>query len=116
VIEVVILFIVIPAIAAMAKGRGGSAWVAGGMALGGLFLIRTIVGLITSDSDALLGGVLLSYAWMGAVAAYYRFMVGVGRPHPKGIWSCPTCTYTNKAYVLSCAACQTPWQRPSDSR
>ncbi len=110
--EILILIVVIPGIAAYARGRGASPWIAGTVALGGHVLIRIAIGYVGRSTDALIVALVASYAWLAAVAAYYRFMVGRSRPQPTGIWLCRNCSYTNKAYALSCEACGKPWETP----
>jgi hypothetical protein len=112
-LEIVVAIGVVIGIAAMARGRGASPWLAGAIAATGFIVLKLLASLIASSIDtALLIGVGGSWAWLVAVAGFYRFRVGARQPQPAGIWVCPNCTYTNKAYALSCAACKQKWSAP----
>ncbi|PYT37659.1 MAG: hypothetical protein DMF52_01785 [Acidobacteria bacterium] len=114
-LEILVLIVALPVIAAIAKGRGASPWVAGLIALGGhVALPMLMVVLFGRTESTLLTAMVVSYVWLALVAAYYRFMVGKGRPQPTGIWSCKNCSYTNKPYALSCGACGKPWESAPD--
>jgi len=101
-------------IIAIARGRGASPWLAGVLAVLGFVCMRMLPSLLVRTPDsAMLASVFGSWAWLLILAGFYRFRVGAGRPQPKGIWVCPNCTYTNKAYALACRACKQPW-KPAD--
>jgi hypothetical protein len=114
-LEILILLVVIPGIAALAKGRGADRWLAGSIALCGFLAIRLGSQLFVTSSDGLLFSIVAAWIWIACVAVWYRFMVGTRRPQPTGMWLCTNCTYTNKQYALSCAACGKAWSPPAEA-
>jgi hypothetical protein len=38
-----------------------------------------------------------------------RFLLGIGRAKPSGMWSCPNCKYLNQHYAVVCEACSQPY-------
>ena len=111
---ILVLIVVVPVIVAIAKGRGASPWLAGSLALGGHFVIPILIVVVFGRSEStLLVAMVLSYAWLAALAGCYRFVVGARRPQPTGMWSCKNCTYTNRDNALACSACGQAWQPPA---
>src|SRR5213593_4090150 len=114
-LETLFLLIVIPGIGVLAKGRGANRWLASSIALCGFLAIRLGGPLFVATSDGLLFTIVLAWVWVALVAGSYRFFVGRKRPQPTGMWLCSQCTYTNKAYALSCAACGQAWRPPAEA-
>ena len=73
----------------------------GGVVLGALGLAQ--------NEKAQLIVIVLSYAWIGAVALRTRFLIGRGGEKPSGMWSCPNCKYLNQHYAVVCEACKQPY-------
>jgi hypothetical protein len=59
--------------------------------------------------------VIASYVWVGVIAVCTRFLIGMSREKPGGMWSCPNCKYLNQHYAVVCEACQQPFGKPKQS-
>jgi len=113
-LEIIGLVLALGAIGGFARGRGTSPAIALGAALSGFLLIE-VAGrsIVASSSDAQIAVRLCAWAWVGAVALFVRFIVGAGRPSPKGSWICSNCHYTNGRHAIICEACEQPWTPPA---
>lgn len=109
-LEIFGLLIAVGGIVTLARGRGASPVLAGGVAVGGWVLIAIVGGLLFGSRDGGLWPALAAWAWVGAVALFVRFAVGAGRPKPDGKWSCSDCHYLNNSSSVVCEACGRPWR------
>lgn len=109
-LEIIGLLIAITGIAGFARGRGANPVLMGGIALGGYLLIAIGGNFVVPRGDGRLVLLVLSWAWIGLVALYVRFIVGSRLPKPDGKWNCSNCRYLNNASSVICEACQTPWR------
>ncbi len=111
-LEIFLLVGATSAIAAYARGRGGSPWLWGTITVVGYLGVELGVAVmwrfVTGETNPL-PGLLGSWAWVGAVALYTRFGLGAARPKPWGMWTCPNCKYLNGGYALICEACKQPY-------
>jgi hypothetical protein len=107
-LEIFFLIAATSAIAAFARGRGGSPWLWGSTAVGGYLLIILLTGALLRMTGRAQDPILLSIAawsWIGLVALYTRFGLGAGRAKPGGMWICANCKYLNPHYAVMCEAC-----------
>jgi hypothetical protein len=115
VFAIVLLIISTGGIAAYARGRGGNPYLWGTLSVAGFLLIQlggaVILGLlgIVPDADSHWVILALSFAWVGVMAFCTRFLLGIGRAKPSGMWSCPNCKYLNQHYAVVCEACSQPY-------
>jgi len=72
----------------------------GGMILGAFGYAR--------NQDAIWILVVVSWVWIGVIALCTRFLLGIRREKPSGMWPCPNCKYLNQHYAVICEACQQP--------
>ena len=118
-IELIGLVIIVSSIAAYARGRGGSPWLWGSLALGGYILIELLTfaatRLILGETNPLLP-LILSWGWVGAVALYARFGLGHSQPKPGSMWNCTNCKYLNQRYAVVCEACKQPYAESLTNR
>jgi len=115
VLAVAFLIIAASAIAAYARGRGGSPWMWGTAAVVGYFLFAYVVPLFVRfapDSDANILLVMGGFLWVGAVAFSARHLLGIGRTKPTSMWTCPNCKFLNQRYAVQCEACKQPYGEP----
>jgi len=116
---IVFLIISTGGIAAYARGRGGNPYLWGTLSVAGYLLIQLggamILGLLHIAPDAESQWVLLafSFGWVGIIALCTRFLLGIGRAKPSGMWSCPNCKYLNQHYAVVCEACRQPYATKS---
>lgn len=104
-LEILAIFIVAPALASVARGRGGRPWVWGVAAVAGYILASVL-------AQVLLGGVpFAGWAGVGLVALYVRLFVGRGMPQPQSMWICKNCSYTNGRHAIICEACKAAYSR-----
>ena len=112
-LEIIILAVVVSAIANLARGRGGSPWVWGTIAvvgyLGFMWGLAIAIGMAGSTGSIL--PLVAGWAWLGAVALWTRFGLGMKKDKPEGMWNCPNCRMLNQHYAFVCEACQTPYAR-----
>jgi hypothetical protein len=108
--EIIGLFIAIPAIANLARGRGASPLVAGTAALAGYILLRFVAGILVPTEGARVALLFTGWAWLGVIAGYLRFVHGANMPKPDSKWSCSNCHYINSSSHVFCEACQQPWK------
>ena len=114
-LQIIFLIVSTGAIAAYARTRGGNPWLWGTLSVAGFLLIQFFGVIllralgIAVDADA--GWVLLaiSFAWVGIIALCSRFLLGMGRLKPGGMWSCASCNYLNQHYAVICEACSKPY-------
>jgi hypothetical protein len=115
---IIFLIFAVGWIARMARIRGASPWLFGGLALAGwltpFFLGNTLAQQLRGSSGGtLMAAEILFYfapwALLGVVALYVRFIPGRQRPQPFGRWTCPECHWLNAAGALQCDACQAPY-------
>ena len=109
VLEVIGLIVASGAIAGFARGRGARPILSVAVALVGFVAIAFIGGAMVTTPDARIAVTLCSWAWVGAVALFLRFVVGASRPKPDGTWACTNCLYSNGKHAVICEACQQPW-------
>jgi hypothetical protein len=115
VLQLFLLFITTGGIAAYARGRGGNPWLWGSFSVVGHLLIQFVGGFAlefvgrSRDTNGLLGIAIASWAWIGIVAFCARFLLGMGRERPEGMWSCKNCKYLNQRYAVICEACREPY-------
>jgi hypothetical protein len=113
--EILFLFISTGGIAAYARARGGNPYLWGTISVAGFLLVQFLGGVVLGtlglarDENAQLMVIVLSYAWVGAVALCTRFLIGRGGEKPSGMWSCPNCKYLNQHYAVVCEACKQPY-------
>jgi len=112
--EIIALVIAVTAVASLARGRGKSPFVAGCVAVVGYVSIVYGGSTVAPPGDARLALMVAGWVWIGLVAGYLRFVVGIGKPKPDGRWNCANCNYLNNASSIVCEACQQPWQ-PKES-
>jgi len=116
--EIIFLIVVVSAIANFARGRGGSPVLWGILAvcgylgfMWGLALALGFAGIRDSILPLVAG-----WGWLGAVALWTRFGLGMSKDKPDGMWNCPNCRMLNQHYAVVCEACQTPYSRkPSNA-
>lgn len=122
-IEIFLLIGAISAIALFARGRGGSPWVWGTVAVIGFVVLRIggaafVASFQEVPFEIALLSTIASWIGVGLVFLYVRFVMGRGRPQPTGMWACTNCTYLNKAGMQFCEACKQPWSpksKPADT-
>ena len=107
-LEILGLLIAGTAIAGLARGRGASPVLMGGIAIGGYVAIVFGGGPFVPQDGGQFILVVLAWAWIGLVAAYTRFVVGRRLPKPDTKWNCANCRYLNNARSVVCEACQQP--------
>jgi hypothetical protein len=112
---IVFLIVSTGAISAYARSRGGKPYLWGTLSVAGCLLIQFGGGFILAalhiplDADApwiILG---MSCGWVGLMALCTRFLIGMNRPRPSGMWSCPNCSFLNQHYAVVCEACSQPY-------
>lgn len=112
--------IAVAGVGAMARSRGDSAILWGGVAATGAVLLGYVLmpfamqAAIVRDNvlpnlAAVLPGAAM-WAWIGLTAVFVRFGLGFGRPGPPGMWTCPECKSLNEKSALLCDACREPWK------
>ncbi len=111
--------LVTSAIATYARGRGGSPWLWGSVAVGGYVLL--VYGLILAAGSGPLSGwrielLAAGWAWMGLVALYTRYGLGARQLNPGSMWTCTNCKYLNGRHAVICEACQRPYSESAKSR
>jgi hypothetical protein len=109
-LEIVILVIAVGGIATLARGRGTSPYLAGGVAVAGYVVLEFGGAFVVPPGDGRLVLMVAGWAWVGLVALFVRFVIGAGKPKPDGKWSCANCNYLNNASSIVCEACQQPWK------
>jgi len=111
-IEIFLMIGATSAIAAYARGRGGSPWFWGTVTVAGYILIQlaspVLLRSASREASPLLG-MVLSWAWVGAVGLYTRFGLSAGKPEACMMWTCPNCKYLNRSYAVVCEACKQPF-------
>ncbi|MBM3294172.1 MAG: hypothetical protein FJY82_06555 [Candidatus Aminicenantes bacterium] len=115
-----IVFVVFAAvgIAAIARRRGGRAWLWGVVAGGGYFLIKTAIVRLNmfaetslQDESLNLARLIVPFGWMAGVVLVARFLIGRG--HGAGeSWFCPHCQTYNTSDASHCEACGRACQEP----
>lgn len=109
-LEIVIVGIACGGVATLARGRGASAELAGGIAAGGYIIFRLSTLFLWPDwVELMYPAMLLGWAWIGAVTLFVRFVIGAGLPKPDSRWNCPDCRYLNNQSAVVCEACRRPW-------
>jgi hypothetical protein len=114
-LEIFFLVVAGSAIAAYARGRGGSPWVWGSVAIGGYFLLGAVLPFalrVSRESDTFPFFWVAGLGWLGLTTLCARFLLGRGRPAPSGLWVCPNCKMLNAHYSVLCEACRQPYGRP----
>lgn len=114
-LAIIFLIITTGGIAAYARARGGNPYLWGTVSVVGFVAFQLFGGFLLAlfhiplDADS--GWILLglSFAWVGIVAIFTRFLLGMGRAKPSGMWSCPNCRYLNQPYAVVCEACSAPY-------
>jgi hypothetical protein len=120
-LEIVLLIITTGGIAAYARARGGNPWLWGSLSVVGHLLISFAGGVLfkaTGDGrneDVAWALIIASWAWVGIIALCTRFLLGMGREKPTGVWSCPSCKYLNQQYAVICEACQQPYGKSASA-
>jgi len=114
-IEIIALIIALTGIASVARGRGVSPKLAGGLAFFGWLFARLAGMLLSPSNEAGLYFLVAAWIWIALVAGYLRFVVAANRPKPDSKWNCANCRYLNNASSVICEACQQPWQKPSQA-
>ena len=104
-LELVILGCAVWGIVNVANGRGASPWIAVAITVVGFFAIRTLILRLPIGTNPGFDSVVWSWAWVGAVALWYRFVHGRQRAQPRARWKCSRCGLENREYVLACTAC-----------
>src|SRR5947209_10078069 len=99
--EIFGLLIAVGGIATLARGRGASPLLMGGLAVAGWVLIEIGGGPVVSDENRL-WLMVAAWAWVGAVALFVRFVVGARQPKPDGKWNCSDCRYLNNSSSVVC--------------
>lgn len=118
-LEIFFLIITTGGIAAFARGRGGSPWLWGSLSVVGHLLIQFLGGFVigalgmTRNETAQLMPFILSWLWVGVIAFCARFLLGMKKEKPDGMWSCQNCKYLNQHYAVICEACQQPYGKKS---
>ena len=117
-LEIVAFIATVIGIGALARKRGSSPIVWPLAAAVGAFAIAFIFAPIVNSSVirnlelpnlTVFIPTLAAWSWMGIVAVYVRFGIGVGKPQPQGMWTCPECKSLNQQHALFCDACREPW-------
>ena len=117
--EIIALIVTTGGIAAYARGRGGNPWLWGSLSVVGHLLIQFVGGMILGalgyarNQDTIWILVVVSWVWIGVIALCTRFLLGIRREKPSGMWSCPNCKYLNQHYAVICEACQQPYGKPA---
>lgn len=113
---IVFLIISTGGIATYARGRGGNPFLWGSLSVAGFVLIQLaggtilrLLGVSPDTADAQWVLLAVAFAWVGVIALLTRFLLGMGRPKPSGMWSCPGCKYLNQHYAVVCEACAKPY-------
>jgi len=115
VLQIFLLFITTGGIAAYARGRGGNPWLWGALSVAGHLVIQFLGGVVlgllgrSRDANGPLIVVIASWASVGIVAFCARFLLGMGREKPGGMWSCKNCKYLNQHYAVISEACREPY-------
>ncbi|HEY6905527.1 MAG TPA: hypothetical protein VI216_14570 [Candidatus Acidoferrales bacterium] len=95
--EIIALIVTTGGIAAYARARGGNPWLWGSLSVVGHLLIQFAGGMILGASgyarnqDAIWILVVVSWVWIGVIALCSRFLLGIRREKPSGMWSYPNC-------------------------
>ena len=103
------------AISAYARSRGGNPYFWGTLSVLGFLLFQFGGGSILAalhfalDDDTPWIVLAMSCGWVGLMALCSRFLIGMNRPKPSGMWSCPNCTFLNQHYAVVCEACSQPY-------
>jgi len=119
--EIIALIVTTGGIAAYARARGGNPWLWGSLSVVGHLLIQFVGGMIlgtfgySRNQDAIWILVVASWVWIGVIALCTRFLLGIRREKPSGMWSCPNCRYLNQHYAVICEACQQPYGKSAPS-
>lgn len=119
--EIIALIVTTGGIAAYARARGGNPWLWGSLSVAGHLLIQFAGGMILGtlgyarNQDAIWILVVVSWVWIGVIALCTRFLLGIRREKPSGMWSCPNCKYLNQHYAVICEACQQPYGKSAPS-
>ena|SRR5436305_11204673 len=109
--EIFGLIVAATAIAALARGRGASPFIAGATAVTGWIFFRFLAPAFVPPGEARFWLALPgSWAWVALVAGYLKFVVAVGGPKPDSKWNCANCRFLNNRSAIICEACQQPWQ------
>jgi len=114
-LEIIFLIAAGSGIAAYARGRSGNPWLWGALAIGGYFFAVWIAPIfipIARDPEVHFWSTVAGFAWVGVIAFCARFLLGLSRKKPSGIWSCPNCRYLNQQYAVICEACKHPFGEP----
>jgi hypothetical protein len=110
-IEIFLLIGAVSGIASFARGRGGSPWLWGTVAVLG-YVFTLLVGSALTRSQYPFAIAVVAWGWIGGVALYTRFMLARGRGGPSGSWTCPECKVLNRSYAVLCEACGEPYVEP----
>ena len=112
-IEIIALVAAMATLARYARGRGVKPVLAIVVAVGGYLAIGILARAMNVSGNARWLAIGASWAWVGAVVLYVRFVVGARRPKPDGDWVCKECMYPNGSHAVMCEACQQPWTMAS---
>ncbi|HEU5256837.1 MAG TPA: hypothetical protein VFU28_12650 [Vicinamibacterales bacterium] len=114
-----ILVVAVVGIVRMARTRGASPWLFGGVAvlgwlagsvLGGRLLQAASVEDVRRTRLVLEAAAYLTpWVLLASVVLYVRFIPGRKRLQPEGRWSCVACGWLNADYALECEACHAPF-------
>ena len=116
---IVFLILSTGAITAYARSRGGNPVLWTTLSVAGFLLIEflgpLVLAVLNIPIDETASWILLglSCGWVGLMAICTRFLVGMNRPRPSGMWSCPNCKYLNQHYAVVCEACSLPFAAKS---
>ena len=108
-LEIIALVVAMAGISRFARGRGVKPVLAISVALCGYLAIRFLASWVLAGRDSWLIVFALSWAWVGLVAGFIRFVTGARHPKPDGRWACKHCLYPNGDHAVVCEACQEPW-------
>jgi hypothetical protein len=109
-IEIFLLIGAVGAIASFARGRGGSPWVWGTLAVFGYVATLLVVSVVAGTRYPLAAWIT-AWGWIGLTAVYTRFIMGRGRAVASGSWTCPECSVINRSYAFLCEACGQPYRK-----
>ena len=112
---VFILVVAVVGIVRMARARGASPWLFGGVAVFVWLAASAVSGqLLRAATVQAAPGIrmameasayLAPWVALAFVVLYVRFVPGRKRTQPEGRWSCSTCGWLNAEYALQCEAC-----------
>jgi len=116
--EILLLIAAVTAIVSYARARGGNPWVWGVLAGVGYLVVPIVVVFVAAITgvyrhptreQSQFWFFVVAIAWIALLAFCARFLLGLKRSRPGGMWSCPHCKYLSQPCAVICEACRQPY-------